>query len=84
MTTELDRKVIRQEAQKIARQLARLWPELITHVSLNTQEGEDAYLWIQAPVDLTSEVIVEASNLGVDLYNQKGIYVTPRMQTLET
>ena len=79
MSLQAYRKQVQREAGKIARELERSWPQIHTRVSLDTQEGEDAYIWITAPTDLEDDIRTEATALTVDLYDTESIYVVPRL-----
>ena len=78
------RKFLVHEAEKICRQLEDRWPGIITSVSLDTQEGEDAYIWIRAPANVEDEVTMEAAGLTAGLYESKGLYVLPRLERQST
>lgn len=81
-TKDDHRKVALQEAEKICRQLEAQWPGISTEVSLDTQEGEDAYIWVKVPAEQVDAVRVAASGLTAELWGEKGIYIVPRMHII--
>jgi len=77
MTAQPDQKRVEMEAARICAAIERLWPEVSSEVGLETQEGEDAYVWLSVPDRDYYDVLIDASQLSVDLYNDTGIYILP-------
>ena len=75
---QLYKRAVLLEARKMAMHLEKIWPDISTITSLDTQEGEDAYMWITADEEIHDAVLDEAVGLTVDLYNEKAIYIVPR------
>ena len=67
-------------ARKIAKHLEARWPDIFTEPSLDTREGEDAYVWVTADKEILDDVLNEAVALTVDLYEEKAMYIVVRFR----
>ena len=66
-------------ANIIAAQLRRDFPDIVARVSLDTMEGEDAYIWISAPRAKIGVIRDAASDLTVEPLIEEGIFIVPRV-----
>ncbi len=73
---------IEVQANELAARIKRQYPEVKTWVSLETVEGEDAYLWIAAPRAKIDEIMTEAAGMIGELW-EAGFYIVPRMKVLD-
>ena len=69
---------IYEEASKLAREIEKKCAGVETEVSLDTQEGEDAYIWVTATPEILDSVRVVACNITARSIT-KGFYILPRM-----
>ena len=61
MTTKVSKRAVLSEATRIADELKQCWPAITIEIQLETREGEDAYLLIDAPSALHDEVLSRAA-----------------------
>lgn len=76
----LDRPQVWREAERLARMIKACYSDINIEVSLQTQEDEDAYIWIDAPPEKLDEIVTVATNITSRLWKTKGIFVIPRMR----
>ena len=69
-------------ANDLATEIQRRYPEVITRVSLETIEDEDAYVWIAAPREKIDEIRTVVAGMIGELW-EAGFYIVPRMEILE-
>ena len=77
-------KEIWNEASKIAKEIELSYPGTEVEVSLQTQEGEDAYLWITTSREKVNKIRVLAAELAVRLWENKAIDVIASMDAFAT
>lgn len=75
----MTRNMIETRANMLAATIQRRFPEAIAWVSLDTIEGEDAYLWIKVPREQVEDVLYAASDLTVEPLIEEGIFIVPRV-----
>lgn len=73
---------IESRAGIIAAQIRRLYPEVVAWISLDTIEGEDAYIWIATPKEKMSEVMDAAADLVVEAW-EKEMFIVPRVTQMD-
>lgn len=74
--------VFESEANVIAAQIRQLYPDVVTWVSLDTVEGEDAYVWVAAPREKISEVRDAAADLVVEAW-EKEMFIVPQVTQMD-
>lgn len=74
--------VLESEANVIAAQIRQLYPGVVTWISLDTMEGEDAYIWVAAPGEKISEVRDIAADLVVKAW-EKEMFIVPRVTQMD-
>lgn len=73
---------IYEEASKLAGEIDKKCAGVETEVSLDTQEGEDAYIWVSATPEMLDSVRVVACNITARSL-AKGFFILPRMNIKE-
>ena len=68
-----------RELGRLAEKIRSEWPEVDVEVDLETQEGEDGYLWITSAREHIDAIRVFASGLTNRLWKKTGLHVVPRM-----
>lgn len=69
-------------AADLAERIKRRYPEVETRISLETMEGEDAYVWIAAPRNRIDEIRTAAASMVGKLW-EAGYDIVPRMEVLD-
>jgi hypothetical protein len=77
---QLYKRAVLLEARQFAKHLEAQWPDIFTEPSLDTREGEDAYVWVTASEEARDAIRDEAVALTVDLYEEKAMYIVVRFR----
>jgi hypothetical protein len=79
MKKRTSKKNVLRQAELMAGELKAHWPEIVTEIGFETQEGEDAYLWITTSAEYEDDIRADAADLTVNLYEMSGLYIPPRV-----